>query len=140
MSNIIETAIAANVFSNLVIAMNATDLTETLTRPGPYTVFAPNDEAFARLPAGTLAELLGDIPGLKQLLTYHVIEDRLLFRDVMKLATVQTLQGQRVGIATNSGGRVNQAKFIQTDIVCDNGIIHVLDTVLTLPSAKSTAG
>lgn len=140
MSNIIETAIAAGSFTSMVTAVKAAGLAETLIRPGPYTVFAPNDEAFARLPAGAFDELLRDIPGLKQLLTYHVIEDRLLFRDVMKLATVHTLQGQRVGIATNSGGRVNQAKFIQTDIICDNGIIHVLDTVLTLPSAKSTAG
>lgn len=139
MSNIIETASVANSFTTLVTAVKAVGLVEALAERGPFTVFAPNDEAFAKLPEGALEELLKDIAKLKQLLTYHVVEDRLLFADVMKLASVQTLQGQRLGIATNNGVKVNHAKVIQTDIVCDNGVIHVLDAVLTLPTMKSMA-
>ena len=139
MSNIIETAIEANSFKVLVTAVKATGLEETLTGPGPFTVFAPNDEAFAKLPQAVIEEMFKDIPKLKELLTYHMVENRLLVADVMKRASVQTLQGQRVGIATNNGIKVNHAKVIQTDIVCDNGIIHVLDAVLTLATTNSSA-
>src|SRR5262245_29690892 len=127
MSNIIETAIVANTFNTLVTAVKAAGLVETLAERGPFTIFAPDDSAFAKLPADALEELLKDTAKLKQLLTYHVVEDRLSFADVMKLASVQTLQGQRLGIATNNGVKVNHAKVIQSDLICDNGIIHVLD-------------
>lgn len=140
MPNIIETAIAANSFKTLVSAVQAVGLMEALAERGPFTVFAPNDEAFASLSAGTLDELRNDTSKLKQLLSYHVVEDRLLVADVMKRGSLQTLQGQRVGIATNNGVKVNHAKMIQTDIVCDNGILHVLDAVLILPATKSVAG
>ena len=137
MSNIIETATVANSFNTLITAVKAVGLVEALAERGPFTVFAPDDAAFAKLPAEALEALLKDIAKLKQLLTYHMVEDRLLFADVMKLASVQTLQGQRLGIATNNGVKVNHAQVIQADIVCDNGIIHVLDAVLTLPGAKA---
>lgn len=139
MSNIIETAILANSFNTLVTAVKAVGLADTLAERGPFTVFAPNDEAFAKLPAGTLEEALKNTDELKQLLIYHVVEDRLLVADVMKLPYVQTLQGQRLGIATNNGVKVSHANLIQTDIVCDNGIIHVLDAVLLLPPKRFNA-
>jgi uncharacterized surface protein with fasciclin (FAS1) repeats len=139
MSNIIETATVTNSFQTLVTAVKAVGLLETLAERGPFTMFAPNDEAFAKLPDGELEELLKDTSKLKQLLIYHVVEDRLPFTAVMKLASVQTLQGQRLGIATNNGVKVNHANVIQTDILCDNGIIHVLDAVLTLPTTKTVA-
>lgn len=139
MSNIIETASVANSFKTLLTAAQAVGLMETLAERGPFTLFAPNDAAFAKLPTDVLEELLTDVAKLKQLLAYHVVEDRLLLADVMKLASVQTLQGQRLGIATNNGVKVNHAQVIQADLVCDNGIIHVLDAVLTLATAKFSA-
>lgn len=138
MSNIVETASADGSFKTFVTAVKAAGLTETLAEPGPFTVFAPNEAAFAKLPQGTLAGLLQDAPKLKQLLSYHVIAGKLMAADVMKLPNAKTIQGQNVGIALNNGViKLNDAKVIQTDILCENGVIHVLDTVLTLPTAKS---
>jgi len=136
MSNITETTLASHVLKTMVTAMQAVGLMNTLTERGPFTIFAPNDEAFSKLSATELEELFKDIPRLKQLLNYHVVEDRLLVADVTKHSSMQTLQGQRLGIATNNGVKVNQAKLIETDIICDNGIIHILDAVLTLPSTS----
>lgn len=138
MSNIIETAIAANSFKTLVAAVKAAGLVETLSEKGPFTVFAPNDEAFAKLPQGTVDALLKDIPKLKRLLTYHVVAGKVMAAEVSKLPTAKTLQGQNVGIANKNGVKVNDANVIKADIACDNGVIHVIDTVLTLPMAKST--
>lgn len=137
MSNIIETAIANGAFKTLVTAVKAAGLVETLSEPGPFTVFAPNDEAFAKLPKGTVEALLKDVPKLKQLLTYHVVAGKLMAAEVSKHPSAKTLEGQSVGIATNNGVKINDAKVIKADIACDNGVIHVIDTVLTLPAAKS---
>jgi uncharacterized surface protein with fasciclin (FAS1) repeats len=137
MSNIIETASAHGACKTLVTAVEAAGLVETLSEPGPFTVFAPNDEAFAKLPQGTVEALLKDIPKLKQLLSYHVVADKMMASEVSKRASAKTLEGQNVGIATNNGVKINDAKVIQSDIACDNGVIHVIDTVLTLPGAKS---
>lgn len=139
MPNIIETATAANSFKTLITAVKAAGLVETLTGTGPFTVFAPNDEAFAKLPQGTVEELLKNIPKLKRVLSYHVVVGKMMASEVSKLPSAKTLEGQSVGIASNNGVKVNDAKLIKADITCDNGVIHVIDTVLTLPTAKSTA-
>ncbi len=140
MPNIIETAIAANSFKTLVNAVKAAGLVEAFSGPGPFTVFAPNDQAFAKLPKGTVETLLKDAPKLKQLLNYHVVAGKIMAADVAKLPKAQSLEGQNLGIASNNGVKVNDANVIKTDIVCDNGVIHVIDTVLTLPTAKSAIG
>lgn len=140
MPNIIETATAANSFKTLITALKAAGLAETLSGPGPFTVFAPNDEAFAKLPKADVEELLKDTPKLKRVLSYHVVAGKMMGVDVAKVATAQTLEGKNLGIATNKGIKVNDAKVIKADITCDNGVIHVIDAVLSLPAAKSTAG
>ena len=139
MKKIIETAIENGSFKTLVTAVNAAGLAETLSGPGPFTVFAPNDEAFAKLPQGAVEELLKDIPKLKKLLAYHVAPGKSLGVDVMKLSSMKTLEGQNVAITPDRGIKVNDVRVIKIDIACDNGVIHVIDTVLTLPTAKSTA-
>jgi uncharacterized surface protein with fasciclin (FAS1) repeats len=139
MKKIIETAIANGSFKTLVTAIKAAGLAERLSGPGPFTVFAPNDEAFAKLPKGTVEGLLTDIPRLRRLLAYHVVEGKALAADAMKLSSAKTVHGQNVTITSNKGVTVNDARAIKINITCDNGIIHELDTVLTLPTAKSTA-
>lgn len=139
MANILETATAANSFKTLMTAVKAAGLMETLSGPGPFTFFAPNDEAFAKLPKPAVEELLKNAPKLKRVLNYHIVAGKLMAGDVAKIGTAKTLEGQSVGIASNKGVKINDAKVIKTDITCDNGVIHVLDTVLTLPSAKSIA-
>lgn len=137
MKKIIETAIADGSFKTLISAVNTAGLTDTFSGPGPFTFFAPNDEAFAKLPKDALEGLLKDIPKLKQLLNYHVVTGKVLAANVMNLSSAKTVQGQDVTIASNNGVKVNDAKVIKTDILCENGVIHVIDTVLTLPTAKS---
>lgn len=139
MKKIIETAIANGSFKTLVTVVKAADLTETLSRPGPFTVFAPYDEAFAKLPNGAVEELLKDIPKLRRLLAYHVVAGKALAADVMKLSSAKTVHGQNVAITSDKGIKVNDARVIKIDIACDNGVIHVIDTVLSLSTAKSTA-
>ncbi|MGH9840711.1 MAG: fasciclin domain-containing protein [Blastocatellia bacterium] len=139
MPNIVEAAIAANSFTTLVKAVKAAGLAESLSEPGPFTVFAPSDEAFAKLPAGAVADLLEDIPRLKQVLTYHVVAGKTPSEDLMKLSSAKTVEGQDVAITSIVGIKVNDAKVIKADIACDNGVIHTIDAVLTLPAAKSAA-
>jgi uncharacterized surface protein with fasciclin (FAS1) repeats len=139
MKKILETAIANGSFKTLVTAVKAAGLAETLSRPGPFTVFAPNDEAFAKLPKGVVERLLKDIPKLRRLLAYHVVAGKSLAADVMKLSSAKTVHGRNVAITSDKGIKVNDARVIKIDIACDNGVIHVIDTVLTLPTAKSTA-
>ncbi len=130
MANIIETAIAAGTFTTLVAAVKAADLVETLSGPGPFTVLAPTDEAFAKLPAGTVEGLLNDIPKLKSVLTYHVLAGKFMAADVIKLTSAKTVNGQEVTIATINGVTVDGATVIKTDIETDNGVIHVIDSVI----------
>ncbi len=137
MKKIIETAITDGSFKTLITAVKAAGLTETLSGPGPFTFFAPNDEAFAKLPKGSVEAMLKDIPKLKQVLNYHLLSGKLGGGDIRKLTTAKTVQGQDVAVTSNNGVKVNDAKVIQTDIACENGVIHVIDTVLTLPTAKS---
>jgi len=130
MANIVETAIAAGSFKTLVSAVKAAGLVETLSGNGPFTVFAPTDDAFAKLPAGTIEGLLKDIPKLKSILTYHVVAGKVTAADVMKLATAKTVQGQNVSIDTKAGVKIEGANVVKADVMADNGVIHVIDKVI----------
>ena len=130
MSNIVETATNAGSFKTLVAAVQAAGLGATLSGPGPFTVFAPTDEAFAELPAGTVQALLKDIPKLTQILTFHVVPGKLMAADVVKLISAKTVQGQNVTIVAQNGVTVNGAKVITPNIEADNGVIHVIDRVI----------
>ena len=130
MANIVETAIAAGSFKTLVTAVKAAGLAETLSGKGPFTVFAPTDDAFAKLPVGTVEGLLKDIPKLKSILTYHVVAGKVTAADVMKLTTAQTVQGQNVSIDTKSGVKIEGANVVKADVMADNGVIHVIDKVI----------
>lgn len=135
-ADIVDTAVSAGSFNTLVKAVQAAGLVETLKGPGPFTVFAPTDEAFAKLPAGTLESLIANPEQLKKVLTYHVVAGKVMASDVVKLKEAKTVQGSSAKIKV-SGGEVmiDNAKVVKTDIVCDNGVIHVIDTVI-LPKEK----
>jgi uncharacterized surface protein with fasciclin (FAS1) repeats len=129
--DIVDTAVAAGSFSTLAKALTEADLIGTLKGAGPYTVFAPTDEAFAKLPAGTLEDLLRDKTKLKKVLLYHVVAGSVKAADVVKLSKATTAEGQTVQIVSGSSGvKVNEARVIKTDIVASNGVIHVIDTVI----------
>jgi uncharacterized surface protein with fasciclin (FAS1) repeats len=130
MDDIIDTAIEAGSFKTLVKAVKTAGLVETLRGKGPFTVFAPNDEAFAKLPTGTVERLLKDTKRLNDVLTYHVVPGKVMAADVMKLRSAKTVQGQSVNINTREGVRIDGAKVIKTDIECTNGVIHVIDSVI----------
>lgn len=137
-NDIIETARSAGSFKTLLTALEAADLTGALQGEGPFTVFAPTDEAFSKLPAGTVEGLLNDIPKLKTILTYHVVPGKVLASDVVKLNKATTLQGQNVNIDASSGVKINSARVIKADVMADNGVIHVIDEVLIPGSTKQS--
>jgi uncharacterized surface protein with fasciclin (FAS1) repeats len=131
-ADIVETAVAGN-FNTLVAAVKAAGLVDTLKGPGPFTVFAPTDEAFAKLPPGTLETLLKpeNKARLQSILTYHVVPGRVMAQDVVKLHSVRTVQGQNIVIKTMNGGvMVEGAHVTKTDIAASNGVIHVIDEVI----------
>ena len=128
--DIVDTAVEAGSFRTLAKALTEAGLVDTLKGPGPYTVFAPTDAAFAKLPPGTLEGLLADKAQLSKVLTYHVVSGKVMAADVVKLARMQTVQGQSVRIATGQGVRVNDANIVKTDIEASNGVIHVIDAVI----------
>jgi len=130
MKNIVETAIEAGSFKTLVAAVEAANLVDTLTSEGPFTVFAPTDEAFAKLPEGTVESLLKDKAKLTSILTYHVVSGKVMSKDVMNLKKAKTVQGQDINIDTRSGVKVNNANVVKADIETSNGVIHVIDTVI----------
>ncbi len=131
MSTIVDIAVKSGTFKTLVAAVKAADLVSTLSGPGPYTVFAPTDEAFAKLPAGTVESLLEDKAKLTAVLTYHVVSGSMLAADVVKQQSLKTVQGGSLPIAVmDTGVMVGEAKVIKTDITADNGVIHVIDSVL----------
>jgi len=133
MHDIIDTAVAAENFKTLAAALTAANLVETLKGAGPFTVFAPTDEAFAKLPAGTVESLLKDIPKLTAILTYHVVAGKVLAADVMKMdgQSVKTVNGATQAISTKNGVKLNGiTTVVKTDIACTNGVIHVIDSVL----------
>lgn len=131
--DIVDTAVAAGNFKTLATALQAAGLVDTLKGPGPFTVFAPTDAAFAKIPKADLDALLKDKAKLTAVLTYHVVPGKVMAADV-KAGPVKTVQGGSLTVATMGGVTVNQAKVTATDIVADNGVIHVIDTVM-LPSS-----
>ena len=130
MANIVDTAANNGSFNTLVAAIQAAGLVDTLKGPGPFTVFAPTDEAFNKLPAGTVDALLQDIPKLTKILTYHVVSGKVLAADVVKLKTATTVEGSDVKIDASNGVKINDATVATADVAADNGVIHVIDTVL----------
>lgn len=138
--DIVETAMAAGSFETLVTALKAADLVDALKGEGPFTVFAPTDEAFAKLPPSTLNDLLKpeNKEKLRAILLYHVVPGKFAATDVMKLngQQVTTLQGSKVKVNTKHGVMVDNAKVIKTDVMTSNGIIHVIDTVI-MPGTHS---
>lgn len=138
MHDIIDTAVAAGSFKTLAAAVTAAGLVPTLKGTGPFTVFAPTDEAFAKLPAGTVEALLADLPKLTAILTYHVVAGKVMAADVMTMdgKSAATVNGATVSISTKDGVHINgSVKVVTTDIECTNGVIHVIDAVLLPPSA-----
>jgi len=130
LKNIVETAVDAGSFKTLVKAVKAAGLVQTLSGPGPFTVFAPTDDAFAKLPAGTVEGLLKDKKKLTAVLTYHVVSGKVMAADVVKLRSAKTVQGHAISIDTTDGVKVDGASVVKTDIECTNGVIHVIDSVI----------
>lgn len=130
MADIVETAVKAGSFNTLVKAVEAAGLVDILKSPGPYTVFAPVDEAFDRMPEGTLDSLLQDIPKLKKILTYHVLFGDVRSDNLLEIEEAPTVEGSVVVIDTSNGYKVNQAVVLTPDILTDNGVIHVIDSIL----------
>jgi uncharacterized surface protein with fasciclin (FAS1) repeats len=128
-ADIVDTAVAAGSFKTLVTAVQAAGLVDTLKGPGPFTVFAPTDEAFAKIPKATLDALLKDKAALTKVLTYHVVPGKVMAKDV-KAGMVKTVQGNSITVATTGGVKVDAANVVKTDIAVDNGVIHVIDTVI----------
>jgi uncharacterized surface protein with fasciclin (FAS1) repeats len=127
--DIVDTAVAAGNFKTLATALTAAGLVDTLKGPGPFTVFAPTDEAFAKVPKAQLDALLADKAKLTKVLTYHVVPGKVMAADV-KAGTVKTVEGGSLTVKTEGGVMVDGAKVTATDIVADNGVIHVIDSVV----------
>jgi len=127
--DIVDTAVSAGSFKTLATALGAAGLVDTLKGKGPFTVFAPTDEAFAKIPKADLEALLKDKAKLTAVLTYHVVPGKVMAADV-KAGKVKTVQGSDITVTTKSGVMVDKAKVVKTDIVADNGVIHVIDTVI----------
>ena len=132
MNDIVDTAVAAGAFKTLVAAVQAAGLVDTLKGVGPFTVFAPTDEAFSKLPPSAVADLLKpeNKAKLQGVLTYHVVAGKVLAADVIKLKSAKSVQGQDLAIDTTAGVKVAGANVVKTDIVCSNGVIHIIDTVM----------
>jgi len=128
--DIVQTAVSAGSFTTLVTAIKAAGLVDVLKGEGPFTVFAPTDEAFAKLPEGTLEALLADTDKLKAVLTYHVVPGAVMAADVVNLSEAPTVQGKKLTIRTDHGVMINNAMVVKTDVAASNGVIHVIDTVL----------
>jgi uncharacterized surface protein with fasciclin (FAS1) repeats len=128
--DIVDTAVAAGSFKTLAAALQAAGLVETLKGKGPFTVFAPTDEAFAKIPKADLDALLADKAKLTRVLTYHVVAGRVMASDVVKLKDAKTVEGQMVKIDASNGVMINDAKVVKADVEASNGVIHVIDTVI----------
>ena len=134
--DIVETAVAAGSFTTLATALQAAGLVETLKGKGPYTVFAPTDEAFAKIPKADLDALLKDKAKLTAVLTYHVVAGKVMAADVVKLKSAKTVEGSSVKVMVVGGKvMVDKANVVKTDIVASNGVIHVIDSVI-MPAAR----
>ena len=128
--DIVDTAVSAGSFETLVTAVKAAGLVDTLKGDGPFTVFAPTDEAFAKLPAGTLEALLQDKDALTAVLTYHVVPGKVMAKDVINMTSAKTVQGQNISIDASSGVKINNANVVTADVETSNGVIHIIDTVI----------
>ena len=138
--DIVDTAVSAGQFDTLVTAVQAAGLVETLKGEGPFTVFAPTDEAFAKIPQAQLEALLANKEALTAVLTYHVLAGRITSAQLLeqRLTTVDTVQGEAVTIDARNGVRVNDANVVKADIAASNGVIHVIDTVILPPNVMSS--
>lgn len=132
MADIVDIAVSANSFKTLVTAVKAAGLVETLKSPGPFTVFAPNDDAFGKLPPGTIQTLVQNIPQLARILKYHVVSGKLMKADLAKLDTVTSVEGSIIPINCSDDFEVKNATVLAADIEADNGVIHVIDTVILM--------
>jgi uncharacterized surface protein with fasciclin (FAS1) repeats len=128
--DIVDTAVAAGDFNTLATALKAAGLVETLKGEGPFTVFAPTDAAFAKIPEADLKALLADKEKLTKILTYHVVPGKVMAADVAKLSSAKTVEGQSVTIDASDGVKVDGATVLKADIVASNGVIHVIDSVI----------
>ncbi|UBF26365.1 fasciclin domain-containing protein [Kovacikia minuta CCNUW1] len=132
MADIVDIAVSAGSFKTLVTAVQAAGLVETLKSPGPFTVFAPTDEAFAKLPPGTIQTLVQNIPQLTRILTFHVVPGKLTKADLAELGTVTSVEGSPIKIDCSNGFEVKNATVVAPDIEADNGVIHVIDRVILM--------
>ncbi len=128
--DIVDTAVAAGSFNTLATALTEAGLIDTVKGEGPFTVFAPTDEAFAKIPADQLSAILADKEKLTAILTYHVVSGKVMAEDVVKMDSAKTVQGSSVAISTEGGVKVDGANVVATDIAASNGVIHVIDTVI----------
>lgn len=132
MPDIVDIAVSSGNFETLVTAVKAANLVDTLKSPGPFTVFAPTDEAFAKLPPGTIQTLVQNIPQLTRILTYHVVSGKLTQAELETVDSVISVEGTVIPIHSSNGFEVKNASVVVTDIEADNGIIHVLDRVILM--------
>lgn len=132
MPDIVDIAVNTEGFSTLVAAVTAANLVETLKTPGPFTVFAPTDDAFAKLPPGTIQTLVQNPPQLARILTYHVVSGKLMKADLAKLESVISVEGAPISLDCTDNFEVKNATVIAADIEADNGVIHVIDNVILM--------
>ena len=132
MPDIVDIATSTEGFETLTTAVVAADLVETLKSPGPFTVFAPTDDAFAKLPPGTIQTLVQNIPQLARILTYHVVSGKLMKTDLEQVESVTSVEGSPIRINCSNGFEVKNATVVAADIEADNGVIHVIDNVILM--------
>ena len=130
MKDLVQTVIEAGNFKTLITAVQEAGLVETLQQEGPFTIFAPTDEAFEKLPDGTIKALLNDKEKLTEILTYHVLANKIMSKDVVNIKNATTANGKKISINSKECVKIDNANVIKTDIECTNGVIHVIDTVL----------
>jgi uncharacterized surface protein with fasciclin (FAS1) repeats len=132
MPDIVDIAVSSPDFQTLVTAVKAANLVETLKSPGPFTVFAPTDAAFAKLPPGTIQTLVQNIPQLTRILTYHVVPGKWLKADLAQLSSITSVEGSPISLDCSDGFEVKNATVIAADIEADNGVIHIIDNVILM--------
>jgi uncharacterized surface protein with fasciclin (FAS1) repeats len=132
MADIVDIAVSSDAFKTLVTAVTVAGLVDALKSPGPFTVFAPNDDAFAKLPPGTIQTLVQNIPQLSRILTFHVVAGKYMKADLEKLESVTSLEGSPIRLNFQDGFEVKNATVLMADIEADNGVIHVLDNVILM--------
>lgn len=132
MADIVDIAVSAGSFKTLVTAVQVAGLVDVLKSPGPFTVFAPNDAAFAKLPPGTVQTLVQNVPQLARILTFHVVSGKLMKADLEKLGVVTSVEGSPIRVNTEDGFEVKNATVVAADIEADNGVIHVIDNVILM--------